>query len=1167
MENNLSYDKAVREIRGSMVAPADLLFVAIDEWVRWKWLKVILLWLAKWTTRQRGSIYFMTVYLKVVGVYILTWPSILYSLINLAGNPDGKFTKFLLTVVDIYAGGIDMVVFWTITAMALLFMVMHYAVACQNRTSKGNMEKLETGMQKLLTNREFSASLDIRDSDDDYCPVPELHSSRSKLVAEIRRELIDRRVVLIYGGIKEGKSVLSCLVAKSLTGYKVIRVPFNNENKLNIAALLQNYSRRKKLVFVFDAVKYGDTNYYDAFYGIVCEALKGSEWLFIINSYDNFPELSFNGCDIYSFHASPLTKDEVLEMIPVDCRNAFGTFIFGLVGGQPLLAQLACVMMEGKGWSLSEEELGELLTFPRNMSLERKVRRIMGGIVRDDDSYRLLNRLILFDDFFTVEDCVGLAGIAPAVSSPLRCLDRLLNTCVVERDGRYRVSDLLRKTLIVDMSSVEKVSCCEYIVDSIVKNKSLDFHDVLRVLNLLSQAKLYDRAASIYVFAISSLNENNLLDNKHFSILSAIWAGVPLPAEMSLDVQLSVRIVQLTILGPERIKDIKYIENDIDRIIASYSVKSELRDELLKMLVAYYSISNNVQKTAEYQRLSLEVSSEDGPEILNAKDILYVSVNAVRNEQDLYSWFNLYDDSGRPELELLSEAAITVIERISDECNDDTRIESLGRITEVASERNMQDFASASCARMIDLYKIREDYVGAASVFDKYRMLVSTEFGSIIMNYSYGLCLNNEGRVGDSKSYLMKACENQNLSIACMVSFNAAAMLAKILGDEGDVVGAARYIEAIAYNKDFDKSYSEGEKVKVYGSLSYALWQKGEKVAAVETLLKIEDYLWRHHDEIDDEYKRLSTCFAILVMYLHCQANGTEVRKEFARPTYNYFTLDMPQLLELYDPLRNFAVLYSVYQLAELVLNDDEAAIKIIEHFLRMQKSDGQGYGHYLAVMQEAYPLLLAHGRKDLVEHIVLCALADSSATEKDREINYENLVLLEALRHIIVYRVCCMGDGVDFDDEWMLGMIEKSAAYLHDHQRTDRVVDALLSDDPKYSELADMADCATVMTYHIRRMNAEDSLILLSFMVNMMNHAGIKPYNEKYLEKFARSYSKVVISCNPDKFSMAPEESEEYFGKIRGKSGVEYAYEVMVGLYFKMKFTPKLDNKLREYL
>lgn len=1157
--------KKIHDLNDRLTVTALQVQEAINDCVKIKWLRVVLLWVAAKTLRKRGIFSFLKTYLTIAGALLITRPALWSCLVKLFFAEDSKVGRSLLLVVDFFAGAVGIVVFWVITGVTVLVVLLHYLVEHQKAKSNKDIQVLQDVVQQTLIHSGFSPNIESIDNAEDYCPIPDLYSSRKRLVSELKTALISNKPVLVYGGIKEGKSVLSCLTAKAVEGYRIVRVPFANENKINVVHLLNGFKKENKLVFILDNVKYDNPEYYNAFLKVVVEAQSHNR-LFIVNSYDNFSEHSFDfeGA-LYEIQAPPFTIEEVNEMIPDDKRELFGPFIFSLLNGQPLLTQMMCSMLEEKHWALSVEELGDLFQFPHGMSLERKVRAITQKLVADGDAYRLLNRLMFHGSDFTQDDCMELAGIEPRIFSPVKCLNQLLNICVKEKNGVYHMSDLLKKTLEIDMLPIEKVDCSRFIVGKILSKKVLSLHDILRAISLLCSANCFNEAASIYVFAVALIQKKGLLDNENFKILKAIWLDIPLPVEMSLDSQLSVRIAQLTILGKRRIANSDYIENDIDRILSSYESKSEMKSVLLQALVAYYTVNGYVQKVVKYQLQTFQLQGVDSNEAIKSIDILFVSLNGVNTEEDLYTWFDLYEKEGFPEYELLCDGAITIINRICDTCAKEEQAEVMDRICETSISRKITNFASAACGRLIDVFSEQKNIEKASASFEKYRSLADTLFGSILVNYSYGLCLCYAGDVESGKPYLMKACENPNIYMACMVSFNAASTLAQVLGNEGDVDSATNIVSRIVENKDFERSYVEYEKVCVYGTLAYAQWQNGSKKDALLNLLKVEEYLWKEHNNVSDNYKSLAMRFDVLVLYMQSQAQGKNIDPNLAQPDYGLFTKQAPDLIAGYNSLRNFTAMYFVYYLVEMLLQDEKKSITIIEHTLQIQKTDGKGYGHMLSVMLEAYPMLLANGRKDLVEYIVLCALADFVEAEEERVIDYEQLVLIGALRCIVAYRINCMAEDVDFDDEWMYSLIDKAQEYLKGHSRSNTIVDAMLSSAPDYSLISDPMDRAIVLIYNIKRMDVKESLNLLYHMCITFDSLGRIPSAKRQVEVFAKSFAKVIIDIYPDHFHIKPSETDRYFGAIEDKHGLDYAFEIMKGFYFKMKFDPNMNKTIED--
>lgn len=478
---------------------------------------------------------------------------------------------------------------------------------------------------------------------------------------------------------------------------------------------------------------------------------------------------------------------------------------------------------------------------------------------------------------------------------------------------------------------------------------------------------------------------------------------------------------------------------------------------------------------------------------------------------------------------------------------------------------------TACCARLIDCYSEQNRTEDARTIFNEYKRLADTQLGSILLNYSYGLCLSNHEYVDESIPYIEKACRQDNLSEACAVMMNATTTLAQIMGNQGKPKDALQLILELKRKDGYNTYYSEYEQTLIEGSLSYAYWMVGDKVDAVKSLLEVVKWMKKVHSSQSDDYKNVSLRLSVLALYMATEINGKEPDYKFAQPDYGVFTKQAPSLLKEYKPERNFTVMYIIYDLTEKVLQDDEKCLELIDDVLALQKSDAENMASMLSILLQAYPLCLQYGRNDLVEYILLGALSGyankNDYSPEERKIDFEHLVLMSAVTATVMKRVMSMAKDEEVDDEWMFELIDRSLVYIPDHQRTDEMIEQMLAATPNYDNINDELIRCIVGTYHIRRISIEDALFVLYVMANSLLKYNQMPSAERFVREFVRAYAYVIVRENSSRFSIEAKDLERYFVRLSNRKGLDYLRGVMNGLYFKMKSEPMLHKEVKGFM
>ena len=1033
---------------------------------------------------------------------------------------------------------------------------------------KNGLTTMSDKLKKLTTESGMSAARIIEDTSEKLISLPELLSKRKAFIEKIKTSLEKSHAVFLYAGVKEGKTVVSLLLSKQMEGYKLQWLDFGYENVLNIENILRGYNHNEKLLIVLDSVKYNDERLYERLSETILKEIN-ENWLFVITSYDKLSEQVYlDISQINEIQLPPLTLDEIKEMIPEHKHNLYATLIYALFNGQPLLTNMACSYLKVHNWVITSEKIEQLFSFPKGTPLESIVKKTFRRMMLDEESYHLMNRLLLFDKPFTITDCEDLAAITPLIINPGKKLESLCGTWIIKEEDKYRVSNLLRKSVYADLLPQERKDCYELLAKKIIHQEGgMTPLDASRVVWLFAEAKDDSLLTGFYISALQKLQEQNILDKDFAKIWRLMWIDVPLPTWMCDEHKLMIRSTQLQLLVMNHYADSEYILDDIEHLLPKISDRSEIKSVVVKFLISYYSLTGNSNKALDYQLESRKLIALTDFEEIDDEKVLILSLDHVSTKDQLIDWGNRYKLLGNPEVELLADGVLIAINRICNEAGNKQIEETLSILCQVASDNKMDLIASAACAKWIDVLHDSEKFEDADVVFKKYKHLTKTKFGSILINYSFGLCLIHQGDNNNGESFIELACHQSDLRLVSGVQMNAHCTLAQLKGNKGDYQGALNAILQISNHVDFLKCFSEYEHAFVYGTLGYAYWMTGDKINGVKNLLLVEKLLWDKHGEVDDDFKNLSIRFCITALYLNSTLEGNRTREDFVKADYGTFTKEFPWIKDEYNPLRNFTMMYPMYEMTERVLHDNEISIRMIEHMIAYQQRDAVEAGNLLCVMMLAYPICLETGRFDLLEYIVLKSLAGSMGIVDDSPVNYEDLVLINAITSLVMKRTCMIAEGQNFDEEWMCDFVKRAQNYLKDSQKTDYLIKQMLSENPNFKSFTDAQCRYTASAYRIEIMPVEECLITLYTLCNILLSTNKMPSAHRMVEHFAKSFALMCIKVNPTRFSSSLEEMNHLLEKINNRQGMDYVRGVLEGLHFKMKAEPIMSKELESFM
>ena len=646
---------------------------------------------------------------------------------------------------------------------------------------------------------------------------------------------------------------------------------------------------------------------------------------------------------------------------------------------------------------------------------------------------------------------------------------------------------------------------------------------------------------------------------------------VPLPDWMGDEDIISIRVAQLMLLVMKEQKKSEYVARDIENRLRNVSGKSLAGKMAARALCTYYLINNESTKALEYWKQSIIAGELEGLPDIEDDKVFLLTLNSVKNKNDLMIWAENYVNNGKPDIDVLGEGLIMIVNKLCDNIKQDDAEQLLKEVIEFCERIKYEDLMIVCCARLIDLYSESGRMDELKALFDKYRTLVETPLGSILLNYSYGLSLSNHGEVEEGLAFVERCCDSKDLSLACGVMMNATTTLAQIRGNMGRKDEALDALLQLKRKEGYNRYYTDYEQTLIEASLSYAYWMINDRVSSVNALLTVVKWLKKNHKSQSNDYKNLSLRLSVLVLYISVDLKDGKPDSKYAQPDYGTFTKTAPTLLQEYKTERNFTVMYMIYELAEMVLKDEDKCLELIDEVLDLQKSDAKGMAALLSILIQAYPLCLRHNRKDLVEYILLGALSGYANKEgydpEEMKIDFEHLVLMSTVTSTVMERVCKMAAEQETDDEWMFDLIERSCSYIPDHSRTDEMVDQMLALTPSYTNIHDEIIRCIVGTYHVRRLKIEDALLVLYVMSTSLLSYNRMPSAEKLVKQFARDFAYLTIKEQPNLFSLELKEFDRFFGRIGNKQGLDYVRGILTGLQFKLKTEVKLPREVMEFM
>lgn len=996
----------------------------------------------------------------------------------------------------------------------------------------------------------------------DICKIPSIYSKRETVVREMKDILFREHSIIIYGTVKSGKSVASCLLAKAIDDYHTVCVNLDYKNNLNLAYLLDQFDKNSKSLFIIDAVKLSPDEW--KMMATLITSRRSDRWLFVVNTSDAVEaRILDDDYRLGDYQLPLLTQEEIDEMIPEDKREAWGLMIHTLFEGQPLLTHEVCVSLEMKNWESNAENLKEVMNSPSD-KIKDKTSRLVNFMMPDKECYRLFNRLVLWNMPISQDICEQLAQVEPPVVNPRRTIMDLDGKWITKKGNSYTLSEYVKKTFIPDLLPQERRDCCHICIEHI-KDKPMTIADIMRVIAFYIKCNEYDEAVAFYISVLIKLKEDGYIDQPLVKILWAMWMHVELDRKISMESALCLRLTQLILIPNLSDEDCKFLYTDIEKRFANY--RGRAKGLFLQTIVGHSMLNNEFERPAQYLLQLQTMEKETCAYMFEPIQIVSLLLNNISSPDKVERFCEVYSAQGSPHSDILCEGAVMKVGQLYEAAVDEKKEYVLRQIYNVATTKQVKMLAIAAAARLIGHYDRMHDTRTMNCFYKECEPLCQEKMGSILINYAYGLGLMNHEKREDGLKYIEKAAHTEDYEDAYMEKLYASSLIAKEYGDKGDYDSALALFDNIYHHPQFDKCFTEWDRDAALGCLAYACWMAGDKGRASQYVMEIEMHLWNSKDNQNDAYKNMSMRLCVLVLFMQTEMEGAALKEDFARPDYDSFTKICPNLLGGYDSLRNFTMEYSIYCLAERYI-DDAKALDIIDHMLGFQRTDGKNRGSLLNIMTQAFPLLLKHDRWDDIRYIVVTALSSAKAEgievlERSRKLMVQGFLLIT-----IAHRVICITEGKGFDDNKLFDLLDEVRDIAGTNEEFEEMERQMLQGMINLSLLKEIVYQCIVSIFNFQRLDFSQCLTLLWLQSNFLFPFCSLPSGKVFFKKYVYSYALSLIRCNMQKFRKDESYILKELTKVGHLEGLDYAKKIIQGLYFQIKGNHvKVDKELESFL
>jgi tetratricopeptide (TPR) repeat protein len=500
--------------------------------------------------------------------------------------------------------------------------------------------------------------------------------SRSNIVDEIFGQLPQGRWVNLVGEPGAGKTQLSVLTSKrtdadvlwiNLRGYNpgeacnVIDASIETASGTRFHPLLQGWYRdavsnlgHGKLIVLDDVPRVvpGGAlwNRLDALYG-ACE----QHGLRLLSAtYFKLPSALIEARRIKEIDSPKFTNNEILEFLAAHgapetfTTTKFVDFLETLTRGLPVLVSAAARLLKSKNWQIGWEAIQSFFTGDYARAIKHDARAMIESTVPELEARELLYRLTCVIGRISKKQIERISSIPKEITLGLEKLDHLVGLWVQPyTKDTFVLSPLVESSLSNLLQSRTRRGVHASLGGIFLKQKTLTPMDVVTCVFHFQQADLPNQAAIVLIHALLTLTELDY-EIPDESLISTIWNSAPLPEALHINIQLSLRALQIA-FADKRGQEFSLPLEDLDRLIREAQALPEAQAGIfmaagllaIRLARKYPSIANRylvMTLRSAPQAVLPDGSRPSIPPGMTLESLLWVTASATNSDEDVLDW-------------------------------------------------------------------------------------------------------------------------------------------------------------------------------------------------------------------------------------------------------------------------------------------------------------------------------------------------------------------------------------------------------------------------------------------------------------------------------------------------------------------------------------------------
>lgn len=808
----------------------------------------------------------------------------------------------------------------------------------------------------------------------------EPYSKRRNLVKCCSSILREKYCLNIHGGVLTGKSALCDLIAAQFSEYQRVKVDASHQTEGLISSFLHDVnSKVGNRIIILDNCP-SDLKVRD---GIIRAIVRNcnEKTLILSNSTVPFNPNSVSG-HIQDMYAPLLSLNELREMLPEEFNEKSANFIHTVCNGQLALIHIACIWLANHDWNFDMDAFSKVMSVSKDESLQTRLYQTISQTIPDMEDVRLLNRLLLLDGSFTSDDCKMMAAPAPAISAPLTRLTRLSGNWISKSiDGKFVISEIVRKALSPDLNKEELRLCSNVVVDHILAKGEMTPNDALRIIFLMNQAEEYARLTAFYISLMFKLNEQNLLDSPVSGIIGKLWIDMPLPPKMTNEQKALMRIVRI-IVDP-KFPDVPHrLTKDLEDLLGDLSEQPLLQYLVVMIMEIYHAHKHQYRELLAIKKFAQSEVVEKIPQLSMDMDlnlnidqfqIPIFALYGAKTREELIGWIDVYKAFGAKINPCVFECIDVTLARLSIEMPREEMMILLEKMYERCSLET--DDAFISIAALITFHHMQlfaSDPESAMELYETRVHLTSDTLGCFRMNAGIGIVLS-ENKDARAVDFLERALAVDVHELVPMLYFRTACLYAQVMSPMNPKSSFERIIEIAKTIKNHEGLFPH-DRIVVGLCVAYAAYMAGFKDVSIKAIVDASVILFEQTR--DDEFKKNSIHLAMVIDTIRRREEPGDSR-DFVDATYVSPFICLDNIDSVYNNQRLILSLVTLLTLSDKIGLESGFQMTILGLILNNFNEFAESHGEFLIFTVPFIPVLLDNGEKDIADKII--ALIDGN--------------------------------------------------------------------------------------------------------------------------------------------------------------------------------------------